>query len=77
MKTVLTMLMGGLLAVTISCPLSAEESAGGMAIAKQMKLNTSDIRMELPPPAMVPGDLNGDRQLDWVFFQGTRIVRAL
>jgi len=76
MKTVVTMMLGGWLAATISCPLFAKENAGDMAIAKQIKLNTSNIPMELPPPAMVPGDLNGDGQLDWVFFQGTRLVRA-
>jgi hypothetical protein len=47
-----------------------------MTIAKRITLNTTDIPLELPPPAMVPGDLNGDGQLDWVFFQGTRLVRA-
>ena len=43
MKTVLTMVMGGWLSATILCPLSAEDKAGCMTIAKQIELNTTDI----------------------------------
>ncbi len=44
--------------------------------AAEIAIDTSELPAGLDAPRMVPGDLNGDGRMDWVFFHGTMFVKA-
>lgn len=56
--------------------LAANTTKAEFVIAKAIPLDASEIPVDLEPPRMVGGDLNGDGKIDWVFTHGTRLVRA-
>lgn len=55
-----------------------ETSPQGLAfgVAKIVPLEMSELPEGLDPPRLVPGDLDGDGRPDWVFFHGSRFIKA-